>query len=149
MLSAKDLFQRRSVAGGRTFLKVSDLPRGTRNVQVEVRDIREAPRAFQSPLIVDIGVVYVGGNPVQTEKTSLPINISNMSRMVECLGHDDLSAVHGMFLDLDIESVRNPQAQRGDPDEFVYSFKLRNLTMPITQNPEPDPPSKKDRKKAA
>lgn len=130
-ISAADILRRRSMSGDMTFLKISDLPYRCRVVTLECRALREAPRMFNSPLLLDIGKVYADGELVKVDKTTFPVNITNTRKMGELMG-DNLDKAPGMLFEFKIDRVKNLEAKRGDPDEFVDSLILVAVKPPAT-----------------
>jgi len=132
-VSAKRLFQTRSRSEGRTFLKYSSLPFGTRELKTHVLDVRESPK-LNSPAVVDIrNQIDCDGKTVLTEATSIPLNFSNLKALDKLIG-DDLSAARGMILIWHFSLKPNPNARPGDESE-VMGFDLVDARLP-PQAPE-------------
>lgn len=137
MISAKRLNQQKSKTEGRTFLKYSDLPFGTRRLVVRVIEIRETPR-LNSPCAIDIAnSIEVDGDMQPTEATSIPVNLTNMKKLAELVG-DDLTAARGMMLGFSFSLKNNPNARPGDNTETM-GFDLMTAELPGAKRPEPEP----------
>lgn len=115
MISGQDLLNRRSRAGGRTFLSATDpLVRRSRSVEFVVRDIRESPQGINAPAMVDFDRVIADGEEIRTDKTSLTLNMSNVRRLTQVIG-DDISKVRGGTIICTIEEVNNPNYHDNRP----------------------------------
>lgn len=86
-----------------TTLKGSDLPQKMREVEVHIRECREAPKEFNSPLICDIVQIF--------GKTSFPLNKTNTRFLIEKLG-DDYDQWAGHVLTLEKTLTRNPRTNQ-------------------------------------
>src|SRR5580765_150401 len=95
MISANRLQKTRSKTEGYTFLKYADVPYGTLRLTVRVIMVRETPK-LNSPCCLDIApTILCDGQTLKTDKTSLPLNLTNMKALAGIVG-DDLSAARGM-----------------------------------------------------
>lgn len=109
MLSADRLLKTRSKAEGATFLKYSDVPFGTMQLRVYVRTVRETPK-LNSPAVLDIyPEIEADGVKFKTEKTSVPLNLTNLRSLATLLGNDDLTAINGMDVLIGFSPKYNPR----------------------------------------
>jgi hypothetical protein len=140
MLSVKRLIQTRSKAEGRTFLKYSDVPFGTQQVRVCVRDIRETPK-LNSPAVLDIEPeIYVDGVAMRTDKTSVPLNLTNLQALSNHLQTDDSIAVRGKDVLFGFSMKYNPRE-----DEETMGLDLIGVEIHSTP-PAPAPKTAAARK---
>lgn len=130
-LSAKQLFRRRSKTEGRTFLKYSDLPMGTRILETRVLMVRETPR-LNSPAAFDIAPeVMCDGRPVTVTADSVTINLTNLQLIGEQVG-DDLAKLAGSVITWSFSMKSNPNAKGPDDAEVMgFDFVSAKLPPPI------------------
>jgi hypothetical protein len=144
MISAQRLNQTRSRAEGRTFLKYSDIPFGTRAAKVRCIDIRETPK-LNSPCVLDIDkFIHCDEKQVETDKTSIPLNLTNMNALAKLVG-DDLSAARGMILTFGFSLKNNPNARPGAEDSEVMGFDLIAADLPQVQESNEAPKPRRSR----
>ena len=63
----------------------SDLPKSATQVKIKVKELREAPKNFNSPAIIDLS------EPI-AEKLSFAVNITNLRALAELCGLDPETA---------------------------------------------------------
>lgn len=85
-------------------LKGSDLPLKTARVKIRLREVREAPADFGSPMIADLA------EPV-FDRAAFPLNKTNIKHLIELLG-DDYAKWVGKTLLLEKIRVNNPKTGR-------------------------------------
>lgn len=128
MISANRLLKTRSRTEGYTFLKYADVPYGTNLVTVKVIAVRETPK-LNSPCCLDIEPqILCDGKPVKTDKTTVPLNLTNMGKLAAKVG-DDLSAARGMEVTFSFSTKPNPSARTPDEEE-VMGLDLVDAVVP-------------------
>lgn len=144
MISAKNLYGRRSKTEGRTFLKYSSLPHGTRLIEVRVLMVRETPR-LNSPCCLDIAPdMTVDGKPFLTDATSIPINLTNLQKLGQLIGDDISTLDGGGRVRFGFKVQANPQSKSLD-DAEVMGFDVVGADPAGAGAPEPAaPPSHPD-----
>ena len=92
--------KKESLPGGAPLLKGSDIPKGTTSIKVKVKAVREAPKNFSSPIIMDIEPLY--------EKSALALNKTSCQALADRYG-DDLEGLVGKTIKLWIGMQNNPK----------------------------------------
>lgn len=99
---------------------------GTKFIDVHVEDIRESPRGFSSPFIVDF-TKYV------LDKGSMALNFTNTKALaayiLEKLKVNDLEQLRGAKLRLGITQTNNPQT--GQPTWGIRIAKIKLSKTPV------------------
>ncbi len=98
-MSLKTMLDGRS--NGPSLLTGSDVPTGTKTVTIVVAAIRESPKEFSAPAIIDLK------KPVY-DKAAWAVNKTNLKAIIKIFG-DDPQKLAGKKIKLEIISVRNPQ----------------------------------------
>jgi len=111
-MSLKKMLDNHSDGPGASLLKASDLPPGTESITIEVVSVREAPKEWKSPAIVDFKKAI-------ESKTALALNRTNHKAVMKKHGDDESSLIRKK-LTFDVISTRNPQT-----GEVVPSFAFR------------------------
>ena len=78
--SVEDMRKERG-GGGPPMLHGTDLNKSEYSVKIKVKELREAPKTFNSPAIIDLA------EPIH-EKLSFAVNITNLKALAEILGFD-------------------------------------------------------------
>jgi hypothetical protein len=99
--------------GGPPMLHGSDLTKAEQSIKIKVKELREAPKNFNSPAILDLA------EPVH-EKQAFAVNITNLRALGELVGLDDDSAdfdaiaskVKGKTFTLYKSMVNNPKTNK-------------------------------------
>jgi hypothetical protein len=100
-MSLKSMLDRRSDGNGQALLKGSDLPAGTKSINIEVAGVRESPEGFGSPVILDLKKPVYG-------KSAWAANRTNLKQLIKLFGDDEHKLI-GQKVKLEVISVRNPQ----------------------------------------
>jgi hypothetical protein len=108
--------------GGPPMLHGSDLNRSENSVKIKVKELREAPKNFNSPAIIDLA------EPVH-EKVAFAVNITNLRALAELQGlsSDDAdfdviaAKVKGKTLTLYRSMVNNPKTNKMTNSLFFSS----------------------------
>jgi|SRR5713226_233600 hypothetical protein len=98
-MSLKNMLDKRS--NGPALLNGSDVPVGTKSINITVAAIRESPEGFGAPAIIDFKTPLHG-------KSGWAVNKTNMKAIIKVFG-DDETKLAGKKIKLEIISVRNPQ----------------------------------------
>jgi hypothetical protein len=118
----------RSRAEGRTFLKYSELPSGTRFLTVSVLMMRETPK-LNSPCVIDIAPdVDCDGAAVKVESSSIAINLTNLKALAAAVG-DDVSIIMGGKMTFGFSWKENPNPRAGE-DQEVMGFDFIRAELP-------------------
>jgi hypothetical protein len=90
-----------SHSNGPALLNGSDVPVGTKSITITVAAIRESPKDFGAPAIVELKkAVY--------DKSAWAANKTNLKTIINDYGEDETKLV-GMKIKLDVVSARNPK----------------------------------------
>lgn len=128
MVSGSGLLKQRSKSEGYTFLKYSDVPFGTATLTVRVTNVRATPK-LNSPCALDIEKwIECDGKRRETDKTSIPLNQTNLKALMGIVG-DDITAAKGMLIDFGFSLKNNPNARTPDEDQ-VMGLDLQNARIP-------------------
>ena len=71
--------------GGPPMLHGSDLKKSEGQIKIKVKELREAPKNFNSPAIIDLAEEVYG-------KLSFAVNITNLRALAELVGFEDSEA---------------------------------------------------------
>jgi hypothetical protein len=111
-MSLRKMLDNHSDGPGAAILKASDLPPGTTSIIIEVVGVREAPKGWKSPSIVEFKKAIEG-------KTALTLNRTNHKAVMNKFGDDESSLIRKK-LTFDVISSRNPQTGEMGPS---FSFR--------------------------
>lgn len=89
-----------SLPGGAPLLKGSDVPKNQQSIKIKVKAVREAPKNFQSPIILDIGE--------QFGKSAIALNKTSCQALADKYG-DDLEKLAGKTLVFYVALQNNPK----------------------------------------
>ena len=95
------MLKSRSNGKAGSLLVGSDVPAGTKSINIVVAGIREAPTDFGAPVIIDLKTPVYG-------KSAWAVNKTNLRTLIKLFG-DDEQKLMGKKIRLDVISVRNPQ----------------------------------------
>jgi len=84
-----------------SLLKGSDVPAGTKSITIVVAGIRESPKGFGAPAIIDLKTPMYG-------KSAWGVNKTNLRALITHFGEDEQKLV-GQRVKLELISVPNPQ----------------------------------------
>jgi hypothetical protein len=96
-------------------LRGQDVPQGITQIIIKIKELREAPKNFKSPFIIDLDEpLPVAG------RAALAINITNLKALATLLGLDNSTctveaiqaACRGRSFPLYIAMVNDPQKQK-------------------------------------
>jgi hypothetical protein len=113
MFMGKTVTEMRRGGTGAPMLHGSDLGRTETSVKIKVKELREAPKNFNSPAIIDLA------EPVH-DKEAFAVNITNLRALAELHGMDPDKAdfevlqgkVKGKTLTLHKAMVNNPKTEK-------------------------------------
>lgn len=100
-MSLKTMLASRSTGEAGELLTSSDIPAGTKTVTIVIAEIRESPKGFNAPAIIDFEKPIFG-------KSSWAVNKTNMKMLIKLYGDDETKLV-GKKIKLEVIKVRNPQ----------------------------------------
>jgi hypothetical protein len=105
------MLRNRSTGEAGELINSSDIPDGTKTVNIVIAGIRESPEEFNAPAIVDFEKPSFG-------KSSWAVNKTNMKMLIKLFGDDETKLV-GKRIKLEVIKARNPQT-----GEFVPSLAV-------------------------
>lgn len=99
--------------GGPPMLRGQDVPRSLSQIKIKVREMREAPKTFNSLFILDLA------EPVH-EREAFAVNITNLRALAEMAGQDPetgdtdkiIKWVTGKTLTLYVSMTNNPKTKK-------------------------------------
>ena len=100
-MSMKKMLDDRSTGEAGELINSSDIPAGTKTVNIVVAALRPSPDEFNAPAIIDFEKATFG-------KSSWAVNKTNMKMLIKLFGDDEAKLV-GKKIRLDVIMVRNPQ----------------------------------------
>lgn len=92
--------KKETLPGGAPLLKGSDVPKGQSTIKVKVKAVREAPKNFQSPVILDIEELH--------GKAAMALNKTSCQALSDKYG-DDLEKLVGKTLTFYVNMTNNPK----------------------------------------
>lgn len=92
--------KKESLPGGAPLLKGSDVPKGAATIKVKVKAVREAPKSFSSPIILDIDELH--------GKSAMALNKTSCQALADKFG-DDLEKLVGKSLTFYVVLQNNPK----------------------------------------
>jgi hypothetical protein len=113
-MSVKSILENRRTGQSGALLKGSDVPAGTKSISAVIDGVRESPKGFGAPVIVDFKKPLYG-------KQSWAVNITNFKRLAELFGDDEKKWI-GKKIRLEIALRTNPQTGEEGPS-LVVSVK--------------------------